>query len=243
MANKGFFCMDGYLKRTAKLSDQELGRLFRACMVYHATGEVQELTGRESVAFDFIREDIDAANDAYEAKCGKNRANISKRWSGTNVYDGIRSNTTEETPIPKDTNVSKEKEKGKENIKVNNNVSPVTDGLFDHFWYEYPKKVAKPDAVRAWGKLKPDEALSAEIYRGLTRWKNSDEWSRDGGRYIPHPATWLNGRRWEDEIPQRVMRSAAAQSYEQRDYTGVQDEIMARQDAEMQEYIAMENAE
>ena len=75
MANRGFFCLDGYLNRTAKLTDEELGRLFRACMVYHATGEVTDLEGRESVAFDFIREDIDAANEAYTAKCETNRRN------------------------------------------------------------------------------------------------------------------------------------------------------------------------
>jgi len=28
----------------------------------------------------------------------------------------------------------------------------------------------------------------------------SESWNRDGGRYIPHPSTWLNGRRWEDEL-------------------------------------------
>lgn len=30
--------------------------------------------------------------------------------------------------------------------------------------------------------------------------KKSDQWQRDNGQYIPYPATWLNGRRWEDEI-------------------------------------------
>ena len=117
MANNGFFCSDGYLKRTERLSDQELGRLFRACMVYHATGEVTELTGRESVAFDFIREDIDAANEKYAAKCEKNRENIQKRWDDTNVYDRIRTDTNEYGAIPTDTNEAKVKVK----VKVKNN--------------------------------------------------------------------------------------------------------------------------
>lgn len=75
MAMTGFFCQDDYLSKTAKLSDQELGRLFRACMTYHATGELHELTGRESIAFDFIREDIDKAETAYKSKCEKNKQN------------------------------------------------------------------------------------------------------------------------------------------------------------------------
>lgn len=35
----------------------------------------------------------------------------------------------------------------------------------------------------------------------LERQGKSDQWRRDGGQYIPHAATWLNGRRWEDEAP------------------------------------------
>ncbi len=75
MAITGFICHDDYLGKTAKLSDEEVGRLFRACMTYHATGELLELSGRESIAFDFIREDIDKAEEAYRAKCEINRQN------------------------------------------------------------------------------------------------------------------------------------------------------------------------
>ena len=65
----GFVFQDEYLERLAKLSDQEVGRMVRALAEYHATGKEPELTGRESVAFDFIRVDIDKADKAYQAKC------------------------------------------------------------------------------------------------------------------------------------------------------------------------------
>ena len=78
MAMTGFICHDDYLNKTAKLTDEEVGRLFRACMRYNATGEEQDLEGRESVAFDFIREDIDRARQAYTAKCETNRRNRQK---------------------------------------------------------------------------------------------------------------------------------------------------------------------
>ena len=55
----GFIFQDGYLEPLAKLSDQELGRLVRALAKYHMTGEEQELAGRESIAYDFIKADID----------------------------------------------------------------------------------------------------------------------------------------------------------------------------------------
>ena len=65
----GFVFHDEYLVRLAKLSDQEVGRMVRALAEYHATGKEPELTGRESVAFDFIRVDIDKADKAYQKKC------------------------------------------------------------------------------------------------------------------------------------------------------------------------------
>ena len=65
----GFVFQDEYLERLAKLSDQEVGRLVRSLAEYHATGYEPELTGRESVAFDFIRVDIDKADQAYLNKC------------------------------------------------------------------------------------------------------------------------------------------------------------------------------
>lgn len=69
----GFVFQDEYLERLAKLSDQEVGRMVRALAEYHATGKEPELTGRESVAFDFIRVDIDKADKAYQAKCNNMR--------------------------------------------------------------------------------------------------------------------------------------------------------------------------
>lgn len=71
--------------------------------------------------------------------------------------------------------------------------------LFDRFWACYPRKVGKQAARRAWDRLKPDLLLCSQMSQALKIQMRSDEWRRDGGRYIPHPSTWLNGRRWEDE--------------------------------------------
>lgn len=72
--------------------------------------------------------------------------------------------------------------------------------LFDQFWNAYPRKVSKGAARKAWGKLKPDEALTQTIITAVGRQITSEQWVKDGGQYIPHPATWLNNKRWEDEI-------------------------------------------
>lgn len=79
MADREYFpCYHSYFKKCEKLTDQELGRLFRALMMYSSTGERQELAGRESIAFDFIADDIDRADGAYREKCEKNSQNGKK---------------------------------------------------------------------------------------------------------------------------------------------------------------------
>jgi len=69
---------------------------------------------------------------------------------------------------------------------------------FSVFWGIYPKKVARPAAEKAWAKIKPNEYHL--VLNGLAKWKVSRQWQEENGRFIPHPATFLNQRRWEDEI-------------------------------------------
>jgi hypothetical protein len=85
--------------------------------------------------------------------------------------------------------------------------SPNGDARFVTFWKAYPRKVRKQDASKAWSKLNPDDALQATIMAALAVQKSSPQWTRDHGQFIPHAATWLNGRRWEDEP--EVAKSAA----------------------------------
>ncbi len=77
--------------------------------------------------------------------------------------------------------------------------SKKTKEMFDAFWREYPKRRAKGNAEKAFAKIKPSEQLFEAIMNGLKRAKTTEDWLKDNGKYIPHPATWLNGKRWEDE--------------------------------------------
>ena len=76
---------------------------------------------------------------------------------------------------------------------------PCANVFFDKFWTAYPKKKAKPDAISAFAKINPDETLLYAILEAIDKAKQSDDWQRDEGRYVPYPATWLNGQRWTDE--------------------------------------------
>jgi hypothetical protein len=90
----------------------------------------------------------------------------------------------------------KEKEKGKE-IEKEKESKPN----FDLFWAAYPKKVGKKDAKRAWERAKDKPSID-EIVRIVQQHSISEQWKKDGGQYVPNPATWINRGGWEDEVIQ-----------------------------------------
>lgn len=91
--------------------------------------------------------------------------------------------------------------KGKENKGKNKPpVSPIIgDDKFDVFWKAYPNRKGKQAALKSWKKMKPDLQV---CLAAIERQKKTEQWRRDGGQYIPHPATWLNQGRWDDELPE-----------------------------------------
>lgn len=141
--------------------------------------------------------------------------------TGISVTESTQSkvNKIEVNKIKEKEKESKEKEKGLNTLSANASVGscvrepPETKSThpkrqmlseaqlekFNQFWYEYPKKKAKLAAMKAWSRLKPDDTLFDDIMMGLRRARASVEWKREGGRFIPHPATFLNQGRWEDE--------------------------------------------
>lgn len=74
-----------------------------------------------------------------------------------------------------------------------------TNLLFEAFWKTYPNKKAKENARKAFAKLKPGNDTLCMLQQAVefqkrTIWKDKDP------QYIPHAATWINGKRWEDEV-------------------------------------------
>ena len=78
---------------------------------------------------------------------------------------------------------------------------------FAAFWQAWPKKEARPKALAAWCKIGPDPDTVQSILDAIPRHLAIKDWPREGWRYCPQPATWLNERRWEDELPDVVPRS------------------------------------
>lgn len=133
-----------------------------------------------------VRAERAAAKERMErARSGNVRANISRSSPEVQKCSGeLRQ------PVPVPVPVS-----GAEDLK------PLG---FAQFWLSYPKKRHKPDAERAWTRIRGDAALEA-IVAGVGRWKASDAWRRG---YVEDPATFLRQRQWEDDPatpPQRTL--------------------------------------
>jgi len=74
------------------------------------------------------------------------------------------------------------------------------DSLFALFWKEYPKKRDKEKTYKWFKTHKPNKELVNIMLNQITRLKQTKDWQKDNGQFIPYPTTWLNGRRWEDEF-------------------------------------------
>lgn len=71
--------------------------------------------------------------------------------------------------------------------------------LFDEFWNNYPRKIGKQKCANWFRIHKADKPLLEKMLNAINEQKQSEQWQRDNGQYIPHPYTWLNQGRWEDE--------------------------------------------
>lgn len=85
--------------------------------------------------------------------------------------------------------------------------------LFADFWSLYPRHVARAHAEKMWNRLKDAEKRAA--MEALP--KHVEFWKREQRRWAdfrpPHGGTWLNGRRWEDEIDEAPQLSRQDQAF------------------------------
>ena len=72
--------------------------------------------------------------------------------------------------------------------------------LFAEFWEAYPRKVDKKGAERAFLRVKGIADIFQQMMDALAACKRSEQWTKDGGQYIPHPTTWIRQERWTATI-------------------------------------------
>ena len=142
---------------------------------------MDSLPDAAAIAFEMIKPNLDASRRKAESG--------SKGGSSKQTASTEEANRKQEEAETKNKNKNKDKKKNKDKCLLD-------AGAFDSFWSAYPRKEGKQKAKEAFGKV---EVPLEELLAALDQQKKSPQWTRDNGQYIPHPATWLNGKRWEDE--------------------------------------------
>lgn len=97
---------------------------------------------------------------------------------------------------------------------------------FDQFWKLYPNGKGKQEAAAAWKKLKPDAELRQILMTALAQHSVSRDWIKDDGQYVPMASTWLNKKRYLDEVkpsaqstpPRQQSAVLSVPSHHQEDY-------------------------
>lgn len=174
------------LAAVTRLSEQEWTD------VRDALKEFFEVTNEEGIEWrhNRIEDDLKAVHDKSEA--AKKAGQISGLRRKEQALNG-RSPKAKRTVNHKDTDKIRQD-------KNNTPLTPQGDDGFDGFWSDYPKKAGKLDAQKAWAKLAPSETLAATIRTDVQKRSKSHEWTREGGQFVPYPATYLRGERWLDEV-------------------------------------------
>lgn len=114
--------------------------------------------------------------------------------------------TTSEQPV--NTNNNKRIKEPNKNNKAFAQKAPVASpdvpsDLFDTFWSAYPRKDNKVNSKKAFIKIKVDDELLSIMLKAIEIQKRCGQLNRET-KFIPQPSSWLNGRRWEDEIEEET---------------------------------------
>jgi hypothetical protein len=105
------------------------------------------------------------------------------------VYQDINFKTTKKTTNKRPTDDQQTTTKQTHNTQNTHNP-------FDEFWDLYPKKTGKAPAMKAWDKMNPDIEI---IKKALSWQKETEEWKKQNGQFVPMASTYLNQERWLDE--------------------------------------------
>ena len=111
------------------------------------------------------------------------------------IEDGRRRNDAGTTPERLPNDVPKA-----EKNRIDKTLAQTTTQMFTQFWGYYPKKRNKGDAEKAFKTLKIDNILLNKILISIKQSKQSKQWLKNDGEFIPYPATWIRAKGWEDEV-------------------------------------------
>lgn len=128
------------------------------------------------------------SSDTSNARVAKHRA-LQKEKQKERCNDDVTLQKQKSNALDTDTDTDKK-----------NTPKPPSgaDVRFEAFWSAYPKKVGKDAGRKAFDKRKVDDDLLKTMLAAIATQSKSPSWTKDGGQYIPNPATWINEGRWMD---------------------------------------------
>ncbi|MBT6550415.1 MAG: hypothetical protein HOM14_03565 [Gammaproteobacteria bacterium] len=107
------------------------------------------------------------------------------------------------------------KDTTKTTIQKQSNMVKTGEIPFDQFWSIFPKKVGKEPAEKCWNKLSATDQQSA-LEKLPTQYQGTQK------QYIPNPSTYLNQKRWNDEIINQGKNHESASKKPSGDFSKVQ---------------------
>lgn len=99
----------------------------------------------------------------------------------------------------------------KKTRKPKSRLKETENPMFNRFYEAYPKHVSGDYAKKCFERINPDEELLQTMLAAIERQKKTEQWQNI--RYIPNPSTWLNERKWKDEIPDDALAGRAPQKH------------------------------
>lgn len=159
-------------------------------------------TESDQVVFPKFFADKQTPDERHRSTGAERQARYRDRRRNARDAEGVTGDVTGDAAS--NVTVTPREEKRRVEIKDPPNPPPKAAGEsesdFARFWAAYPRKKSKGDAEKAWKKIRPGKELLGLILAAVDAQKRSLDWTKDGGRYIPYPASWLNSKGWEDEV-------------------------------------------
>lgn len=205
------------------LSDEDRLEIYDAIFLYSKYSEKPEFKSDIVIPlFYMFKNTLDRDSKKYEQVCERNKNNGEKGGRPQkNKEKNIDKNpvgfseTQENLLKPKkpDKDNDSDNDSYNDNVNVNDNDNKngknistssfsskkVYGDLFSEFWSLYPKKIGKGGANKVFERLKLNNDDLLQIKNALKWQKQSEQWQKNGGQFIPNPSTYLSQRRWEDE--------------------------------------------
>lgn len=177
-----------YWEAMKNLSKRDRQVILEAVITYALDGQITVgMSSTQQAMFSLIKPTLDSGR--RKAKYGK--------LGGKAHAAGAHSDADSDADW--DTNPASQLRSKRENEvedKVEKEVDVETEYEsmdFGDFWQAYPVKIGEDEARAAWEQVKPEPG---QVLRALAEWKNSEQWRKDGGRYIPRGAKFLLSGYW-----------------------------------------------